>query len=366
MRIAFVIIALLHALIHLLGFVKGLGLRDVKELTLPISRPMGFLWLAAAVLLLAYGALHALGSSYAWMMGAVAVVLSQTLVVLYWKDARFGTLPNLLILLACAVSFGHARFQTMVHGETSRMLHRNGTPAPRILHENDLAPLPPAVRQWLRSSGAVGRPFISIARVTQQAQMKMKPEQEDWMSATATQYTTMDTPAFIWTVNVRMNPFLHAEGRDMFEAGKGAMLIKVNALVNVVDEKGSQLDEGALQRYLGEMVWFPSLALSPYITWQQMDDSSALATMTYGGTTGSGTFHFNTNGDVVRFTALRYMGNGPTAKRHDWTMDITGHRSFEGIRVPSEMTSTWCLDNSDWTWLRLEVTDVSYNGNVSH
>ncbi|MDN5330561.1 MAG: hypothetical protein PWP35_2348 [Bacteroidales bacterium] len=37
------------------------------------------------------------------------------------------------------------------------------------------------------------------------------------------------------------------------------MLIKVNSLIPVVNEKGNKLDEGTLQRYLGEIVWFPSL-----------------------------------------------------------------------------------------------------------
>jgi hypothetical protein len=30
------------------------------------------------------------------------------------------------------------------------------------------------------------------------------------------------------------------------------------------------------------------------------------------------------------------------------------------------MTSTWKLDEKDWTWLKLEVTDIKYNKNASH
>ena len=53
MRIIFLIIVILHGLIHLLGFVKGIGLKEVKELTLPISKPLGFIWLASAFIFLA-------------------------------------------------------------------------------------------------------------------------------------------------------------------------------------------------------------------------------------------------------------------------------------------------------------------------
>ncbi len=29
------------------------------------------------------------------------------------------------------------------------------------------------------------------------------------------------------------------------------------------------------------------------------------------------------------------------------------------------MTSTWKLDERNWTWLKLEVTDIKYNKNAS-
>jgi hypothetical protein len=55
MKIAFLIIVLLHGLIHLLGFVKGFELKEVKELTLPISKTLGIVWLTATILFLTYG-----------------------------------------------------------------------------------------------------------------------------------------------------------------------------------------------------------------------------------------------------------------------------------------------------------------------
>jgi hypothetical protein len=140
----------------------------------------------------------------------------------------------------------------------------------------------------------------------------------------------------------------------------------MNSLINIADEQGQKLNEGALQRFLGEMVWFPSLALSPYIMWESIDSTTAKATMTYKGTSGSGTFYFNSNGDVIKFFALRYKDNYPEAKRYGWIMNISDYKTFEGIKVPAKMTSTWKLDDKDWTWLKMEVTDIKYNENASH
>lgn len=366
MRIVFLIIVFFHGLIHLLGFVKGFGYKEVKELTLPISKPMGFVWLSAAILFLSYAILHLLNSKYAWVVGLVAVVISQILVIIFWKDAKFGTIPNVLILVMSISSLGYYNFQNLVQQETNHLLSKNVSRDNKTLNESNINELPEPVKNWLRNSDAVGKPVISFGKVTQIAEMQMKPGQENWLKASAIQYTTIDNPAFIWVVDVKMNSLLNFKGRDKFENGKGEMLIKMNSLINVVNERGEKLDEGTLQRYLGEMVWFPSLALRSYISWEQIDENTAKATMTYKGISGSGTFYFNSNGEVTKFSALRYKGNEADAKRNEWEMNITDYETFEGIKVPAKMTSTWKLDKEDWTWLKMEVTDIKYSKNASH
>ena len=366
MKIVFLIIVLIHGLIHLLGFVQSFGFKEIKELTLPISKSMGFIWLTATILFLTYGLLYFLDSKYAWLFGIAAVVISQIIIILFWQDAKFGTIPNIIIILVSITLLGYYNFQKFTQQETDYLLSRNKITENSIVDENDIEHLPEPVKNWLHNSGAVGKPFISIGKVKQKAEMKMKPEQKNWMTATAIQYTTINNPAFIWTVDVKMNSLLHFQGRDKFENGKGEMLIKMNSLITVVNEHGEKLDEGALQRYLAEMVWFPSLALSPYITWEQIDSLSAKATMNYKGTSGSGTFYFNSKGDVTKFFALRYKDNNEGAKRYGWTINISDYKTFEGIKVPAKMAATWKLDKGEWTWLKLEVTDIKFNKNASH
>lgn len=364
MKTGFVVVVFLHGLIHVLGFVKGFGLKEVRELTLPISRPVGVVWLSAAILFLTYGVLHLLNAKYAWLIGLMAVVVSQVLIVAFWKDAKFGTLPNILILAVALTSMTHYSFQKRIRQETRQLLEKNVPAETKTVTEKEISALPAPVKKWLTTSGALGKPFTSFGKVTQKAEMQMKPDQEKWMSAAATQYTTIAHPGFIWSVDTKMNGLLRFRGRDKFEDGRGEMLIKLNSLINVVDAHGEKLDEGSLQRYLGEMVWFPSLALSPYVSWESIDDCTAKATMAYKGTSGSGTFYFNPDGDVTRFSALRYKGNEEAAKRYPWEMNISEYKTFEGIKVPSKMTSTWKLEDQDWTWLKLEVTDITYHSDT--
>jgi hypothetical protein len=123
MRTAFVTVVFVHAIIHLLGFIKGYGLKEIKELTLAISKPMGLIWLMAFILLATYGALYIWNSKYAGYLGLLAVAISQVLVIMYWKDAKWGTLPNLLILVAALASLAQHAFNASVRTEVGALLH---------------------------------------------------------------------------------------------------------------------------------------------------------------------------------------------------------------------------------------------------
>ncbi len=364
MKILFLALVFLHGLIHVLGFVKCWGLKDIKELTLPVSRTMGIMWLITAIVTFVYAFTYFVNSRYSWVIGFLVVLLSQTLIIIFWKDAKFGTIPNLLILIVSVISFSAYKFQQQVTQETNAILSMTNISTEKIISDSDIQNLPVPVKTWLKLSGVIGKPFISSGKVIQKAEMKLKPEQKEWMSATAIQYTNIDNPAFIWTVDLKINPMLAFRGRDKFVNGKGKMLIKLNSLINVVDEEGAKLDEGTLQRYLGEMVWFPSLAISPFITWEQIDETSAIATMDYMGTKGSGTFYFNSAGDFYKFSAMRFKDNEKTSQKYEWVLLVQDYKVFEGVKIPAKMTATWKLDEGDWNWLKLEITDLLFNENA--
>lgn len=293
MRILFVLIIIIHAAIHLLGFIKGFEFKEVKALTLPISKMAGICWLLATGLLLTYSISFIVNHKYQWIFGLMAVVVSQLLVIFFWKDAKFGTIANIIIFLVVLVAFGQYQFNTRVAKETAKVLQRDDRNHLELITDRSLENLPIPVKRWLKNSGVVGKPYTATAKVLQSAQLKMKPDQEQWLPATATQFTNLQVPAFIWNVDVKMNSLIHFYGRDKLINGDGSMLIKLNALFNIVNESGPKISEGSMQRYLGELVWFPTLVLNDHITWQSVNDTTAIATLNYQGNEVSGTFSFN-------------------------------------------------------------------------
>ena len=269
-------------------------------------------------------------------------------------------IATVIILSGVLVSIASYRMKRMVSLEKQEIV--NAARADDLyVTEAAVRNLPSPVYKWMHKTGIIGKSAISTAYVKQKALMKMKIGDMAWKTAEAEQHISMNVPAFIWTVKMDMGPLVKIRGRDKFVDGKGEMLIKLNSIINVVKEEGERMDEGTLQRFLGEIVWYPSMALSPFITWEPIDELSAKATMNYKGTSGSGTFHFNEEGDFIKFVALRFMGNEEDAVRYPWVLNVDDYAVFEGITVPSKMKATWKLEAGDWTWLDLEITDIKYN-----
>ena len=99
-----VVVVVAHGLIHLLGAAKGLGWAEVTALPEPISPAMGLAWLAAAGIVVATGLLLAARNRRWWVAATIGAVVSQSVILTSWNDARAGTVANALLI--CAL--GHA------------------------------------------------------------------------------------------------------------------------------------------------------------------------------------------------------------------------------------------------------------------
>jgi len=360
MKIILYVLIGLHGFIHLFGFLKAFNINEFEALTQPIAKPVGVLWFVSFVFFGLTLFLLIKNNSFWWLAGIAAVVISQILIFLFWQDAKFGSLPNLIILISCILGWASYSFTKKVKQETETMLSKAQVEIESYPDQN-FKHLPAPVQQWLEKSGINEKTKTSLVYLKQAIKMKMKPEQEEWTNATAQQYFTVNPPAFNWFVILKMNPFLNLVGRDKLENGQGEMIIKMFSLFSIANAKNDEkISQATLQRYLGEMVWFPSAALASYIVWEEINDTSAKATITCNGTKGSGIFHFDENGNFKKFEAMRYKDSkDPEPKK--WTVIATKTEERNGIKIPVECEATWKLENGNWTWLKLKITDINYN-----
>lgn len=367
LRYLFSFLLILHGLIHLLGFVSQWHLAAVSQMTgktlIPISEStsklLGLCWLLA---FLGFGlAVVGYWLRRDWWMAASlgSVILSQALIILYWPDAKAGTVANLVIAVVLVLTYAQLQFSRQADDKALQLMHQS--PLDQTLVTQDmLTGLPTPVQQWLMASGVAGKECVHTVRLRQRALMRTSLTGA-WMPTEAVQYYGVDVPGFVWDANVMMMGFLPLIGHDFYAEGKGRMLIKAFSVVSVVDAADAKINLGAMLRYLSEMCFFPSAMLSPYITWQAIDDSHAQATMTDKGLTATAVFSFDDQHRLTSCTAKRYFGGGKDGKLETWYIPIRAWKRMDGILIPVKGDVIWKLPAGDFNYFQWEITDIDYN-----
>jgi hypothetical protein len=293
-------------------------------------------------------------------VACAGIIISQLLVIYAWPDAKAGTLVNIILVIPVIFAWADARFQDDTNEQVRALFARASSGKARVVVSDELDPLPPPVQHWLENAGVVGKKMPRTVRLKQQGQMRIAPDKDE-VQATAQQYFRLDEPEFIWRVRLRLMHVLPISGRDTYLEGRGQMLIKVGSLVPVVDAADEKIDQGALLRFLGETVWFPAAALSPYIRWEPIDAASAKAMMSYQGVSGSAQFTFDNRGRFVGLTADRYFGGGADAKIERWEIEAHEWKTMNGCVVPVRGEVRWKLEGGDFIFYRWEITDIEYD-----
>lgn len=368
MRFVVPALMVLHGAIHVLGFLKWSGLASVTQLTgwtlLPLAGPgrwaFAVLWLLVLPLFLSAAALRLGSDEGSWVPASMGLGLSQLLIIFAWKDARFGTLANFLLSFPVVEAFAHARFVSGVRAEVSSLIDRPSQRASSLVEREDLASLPPPVAGWLERAGVVGRERVRAVHLKQRGELRASPE-GSWMPAEATQYFVVDEPAFVWRVDATMFGFFPISGRDRYSSGKGHMLIRAASLWTIVDADDEKIAHGAMLRFLGEIVWFPSAALRSYIAWEGIDEHRSRATMRHAGLTASAVFEFDALGRVSGLVAERYLGGGDGAKLTPWRVSCSEWRNLSGVEIPVRGDVSWKLPAGELSYYRWEILAIDYD-----
>ena len=363
-RLIFSSILVLHGLLHFIGFAKEWNIGSQGELTgkafinlsANSSRFAGTLWLITGALFLAAAILYLFRKEWFWMPAALALLTSQTLIIIYWQDARYGTIVNLVVLIvviyAAAVMFFNRGIEQDVASLQSRALK-----ADNVITQEMLDHLPRNVQLWLQKADVVNKSNPNVIRITQKGNLRSKPDGK-WMPFRAVQYFSIDPPSFVWDARIKASPLMEIAARDKFENGNGFMLIKPMYIFTAANSSGKETNQGTMLRFLAEMAWFPHAALSSYLQWEGINDRQAKVTMTYNNLEVSGIYSFDEAGHVTGFEARRYGDFDGIYRKETWSVSVTGYKTFNNRLIGNASEVTWKLKEGDFKWLVLEVTDI--------
>ena len=364
MTLAFSIVLVVHALIHLLGAAKAFGFAELPQLTQPISPSRGTLWIAAALLFfIAAGSLF-LWPRWWWVIGAGAIVVSMTAIVPSWSDAKVGAVANLVAL--AGVVFGFlAQGPTSLAAAYSRDVDRalaHVEPASRIADE-DLAHLPLPVQRYLRTTGVVGRPRVYNFRVRLHGRIRNSPEAR-WLPIAAEQYNVIFEPARLFYLTGSMFA-VPVQGYHRYVGSSATMRVKAAAVIPVVDVSGPEMTQGETVTLFNDMcVMAPATLIDRSIAWEPVDARTARASFTNAGHTIRAELSFNEAGELTNFWSDdRYQTSpdGRTVKRVRWSTPLGRYRAFGPARLASWGEGRWLEPGRKYIYIELTIDDVQYN-----
>jgi hypothetical protein len=368
LRIIFAALVGVHAAIHLLGVVKAFGLAALETATTPISRPMGALWVAAALTLSAAAAALLAGSTGWWLPALIGVVASQIAITASWGDAKVGTVVNVVIAIALLPaladlrpSSNHATFRTRVREALGRAL-----PEARVTTPDDLAHLPQLLRTYLQRVGVVGRPRPRVVHVRFHGAIRADAT-SPWMPFHGDQLSTLYRPERLFFMRATRGS-LPVDGLHAFRVDDASMRIRLASLVTVADVTGPTLAQSETVTFLNDLCLFaPGALVDAPVTWEAVDSQSVRARYVLGSQHVSAVLRFDDNGDLIDFTSEdRYQDAGGEERLLPWSTPVSAFRTFApGVRLPSRGEGWWHAPGGAFPYLRIDLDEISYDAGAT-
>lgn len=357
MRIVLVLLIILHGLIHLMGFAKAFQFGEMAQFTKEISRPMGILWLLAALLFIVTAIGFFLRKDWWPILGIIMVILSQGLIFTTWADAKYGTIANAIILVVAIIGQSNLTFENSFKEDVAAAMSVVA-PSPDILKDKDLESLPECVQNYLRYVGALGKPKVYNMKIVFTGEMRDKGK--DWFKFTSEQYNFFGSPTRLFFMKAQVMG-LPTYGYHKYTNEVANMRIKLLSLFSVVDLSEPELYPTETVTFFNDLCLFaPAALIDDRISWETLDSLSAKAIFNNNGTKISAILYFNEKGQLINFVSKdRYSVS--EMKAFPFSTPASNYKNINGYQLPSYGEAIWHYPDMDFVYGKFEVVDLSYN-----
>lgn len=364
MRWAISGLLVVHGLVHFMGFAKAFGYAELPQLTQSISRGMGLVWFGAGLAVIATAAASLALPKAVWMIGLVAVALSQSVILLAWHDAWAGTLANVLLVAVVAYGWfteGPHSFRAAFERDAAAGIVRSIDPP--VVTEADLTPLPEPVRRYLRATGVVGQPRVRNYRLRFRGRIRSAPDSR-WMPFEADQQSVADRPARLFLMRARMFGLPVVVFHRLVD-GRATMQVKIAGAIPIAIAQGEVMDRSEVVTLFNDMcILAPATLVEPRIAWEAVDANTARARFTNGEHAISATLLFDDDGLLANFISddrSRASADGSTFTRLRFSTPLSRYRSFGPVRLAAHGEARWLLPEGEFTYGEFDLERIAYN-----
>jgi len=215
--------------------------------------------------------------------------------------------------------------------------------------------LPAPVRRYLHAAIADGTPLATCARVRMRGHIKVGR----WLPFTARQILNPHQ-GLVWSARAAGV----IAGSDRYIDGVGVMDWKLAGMVTLVHAEGADVTRSAAGRTGGEAILLPSALLPRFgVTWSVADHLHITAHYRVGPAPVELHLHLDPQARLRSFVFQRWGDPDATGTWgwHPFGGQITGHRSFAGLTIPSEGRLGWHFGTDRWTsgeFFRYRITSL--------
>jgi len=361
LRLIILLLVTIHGLIHVMGFAKAFHYAEMKQLTMAISKPVGMVWLLAALLFIISAILFLLKKD-AWVYVAIpAVIISQGVILLSWHDAKYGTIANIIILMAAIIGFATGNYYSTYQRDVKQGLLQKAYFQNSPLTEEDIQSLPEPVKKYLRYTRSIGKPKVNQFEIKFNGKIR-KDEQSEWMPFTSEQNNFMETPTRLFFMNAVMKG-LPVAGYHGYTNGDAFMDIRLFSLFKVQYQDGPEMDVAETVTFFNDMCCMaPATLIDKRISWQELGDNHVRATFTNNGISITAELFFNDIGELINFKSNdRY--NADAGGKLPWATPLKNYRDINRYRLAGYAETIYTYPDRDLCYGTFEVVSIIYNGN---
>jgi hypothetical protein len=289
-------------------------------------------------------------------------MLSTFLIISVWKDAKFGTIANMIILAATIIGYGTSSFHHFYRTEVNLNLSPENSFPQSILTENDLTGLPEPVKNYIRYSGSLGKPKVNNFRIEFSGKIR-KNEQSPWMPFTSEQYNFMGATTRLFFMKAVMKG-LPLSGLHSFKNGDAFMDIRLLSLFKVQYQSGKEMGIAETVTFFNDMCCMaPATLVDKRVKWLDSDSNSAHAEFSNNGITISARLYFNDKGELVNFVSDdRYAaGENNTMQRLRWSTPLKEYREVDGYRLASYAEAVYTYPEGDLCYGSFSLNHITCN-----
>jgi hypothetical protein len=356
------ILLFFHGAIHLIGFVKAFKLTTIEQISKPISETLGIFWLLTFIVFLIAAIAYISKQNWWCILAIAAILLSTILIISVWQDAKFGMIPNVIILLVVIIGYANVSFHNNYQVDVQTALKQTKTMTASVLTELDIAGLPEPVQKYIRYAGYVGKPKVNNFKMEFSGGIR-KNAQSEWMQFTTEQYNFVDASKRLFYMNATMN-HIPLAGYHCFKNGIAYMDIRLLSMFKVQYMAGKEMNIAETVTFFNDMCCMaPATLIDKRIKWLEVKGNNVKVSFTNNNICISALLYFNDNGELINFVSNdRFaLSDKSTMKQFPWSTPLKDYKVINGHKLASYAEMIYSYPEGDFCYGTFKLKSIEYN-----